>query len=228
MIGMSEWLSYRPADFLMFSPRVYERLFELHNQALWPLQLLALALGGAMLFALLHPRPWSSRLVAALLAVGWVFVAWAFLWQRYVPINWGIRHVIPLFVLQALLLIALGALKGGLDLPTRWGVRRALGVVLFVHALALHPLVALPAGRGLQGAEVIGLMPDPLAIATLGVAAMIPRGPRGWALLVIPALWCLVSGITLAALGTPGAWLPLLAVGLALLARGWPRDSPTA
>ncbi|WP_240618170.1 DUF6064 family protein [Halomonas heilongjiangensis] len=228
MIGMSEWLSYRPADFLMFSPRVYERLFELHNQALWPLQPLALMLGGAMLFALLRPRPWSARLVAALLAVGWVFVAWAFLWQRYVPINWGIRYVIPLFVLQALLLIALGVPKGGLDLPRRWGVRRALGVVLFVHALALHPLMALVTGRGLLGAEVLGLTPDPLAIATLGVAAMISRGPCGWALLVIPALWCLVSGITLATLGIPGAWPPLLAVGLALLARGWPRDAPTA
>ncbi|RUA22758.1 hypothetical protein DSL92_03940 [Billgrantia gudaonensis] len=33
---MSEWLSYRPQDFLMFSPRVYERLFVLHNEALWP------------------------------------------------------------------------------------------------------------------------------------------------------------------------------------------------
>lgn len=226
-MGMSEWWSYRPEDFLMFSLRVYERLFELHNQALWPMQLLALGLGGAMLFALLRPRPWRTRLIATLLAAAWAFVAWAFLWQRYAPINWGIRYVVPLFVLQALLLIALGTWRGGLGLPARWSVSRGLGLALFVHALILHPFMALPAGRGLQGAEVLGLTPDPLAIATLGVAAMASPARRAWPLLVIPALWCLVSWTTLATLGAPAAWLPLLAVGLALVARLWPRGSPT-
>ena len=38
---MSEWLSYRPSDFLMFAPRTYWRLFELHNGAWWPAQPLA-------------------------------------------------------------------------------------------------------------------------------------------------------------------------------------------
>jgi len=40
---MSEWWTYRPEDFLLFSPRVYWRLFELHNEALWPAQIAAIA-----------------------------------------------------------------------------------------------------------------------------------------------------------------------------------------
>ena len=32
---MLDW-SYRLSDFLLFSPRVYWRMFELHNAALWP------------------------------------------------------------------------------------------------------------------------------------------------------------------------------------------------
>ena len=39
---MSEWWTYRAEDFLLFSPRVYWRMFELHNTALWPLHLLDL------------------------------------------------------------------------------------------------------------------------------------------------------------------------------------------
>ena len=35
---MSEWWSYRPADFLMFSPRIYWRLFASINEAFWPAQ----------------------------------------------------------------------------------------------------------------------------------------------------------------------------------------------
>src|SRR5262245_6330489 len=42
---MSEWWTYRPEDFLLFSPRVYWRMFELHNAALWPLQVPVLAAG---------------------------------------------------------------------------------------------------------------------------------------------------------------------------------------
>src|SRR3982074_3146188 len=42
---MSEWWTYRPEDFLLFSPRVYWRMFELHNAGLWAPQVLALAAG---------------------------------------------------------------------------------------------------------------------------------------------------------------------------------------
>ncbi len=221
---MSEWWSYRPEDFLMFSPRVYERLFVLHNEALWPLPLLALLLGTALLLALAFPRPGRVRAAFGLLAVAWAFVAWAFLWQRYAPINWGIRYVVPLFVLQALLLLALGIWRGGLTLPARWQLPRVLGLGLVAYAVFLHPLTALLQGRGLAGAEVIGLTPDPLAIATLGLAAMARPARRGWTLLTIPALWCLASALTLFLFDAPAAWPPLLAVLFALAARLWPRD----
>ncbi len=226
-MGAGTWWSYRPEDLLMFSPRVYARLFELHNQALWPAQLLALVLGGMAMVVLLRPGPRGTRLVAMLLAVAWAFVAWVFLWQRYAPIHWGIAYVVPLFGLQALLLAALGSLPGELRLPERWSVRRGLGTGLFIYALALHPLTALTTGRGVAGAEVIGLTPDPLAMATLGLAAMARPAPRAWLLLVIPALWCLLSTLTLLLLDTPGAWLPLLAIVAALAARLWPaRHAP--
>ncbi|MFW6345308.1 MAG: DUF6064 family protein, partial [Halomonas sp.] len=219
---MGEWASYRLGDFLMFSPQVYERLFVLHNQAWWPGQLLALALGGAILALLLRPGAVGARPIVVLLALAWTFVAWAFLWQRYAPINWGIRYVVPLFGLQALLLVALGLWRGGLKLPARWHLPRALGIALMAYAVILHPLTAALFSRGLAGAEVIGLTPDPLAIATLGIAAMLQPARRGWLLMVVPALWCLISGLTLLALQAPLAWLPPLAVALAVVARLWP------
>ncbi|TLF50402.1 MFS transporter permease [Halomonas urmiana] len=221
-MATSVWWTYRPEDLLMVSPRVYARLFELHNQALWPAQLLALALGAMALAVLLRPGPRGTRLVVVLLAVAWAFVTWTFLWQRYAPLQWGIAHVAPLFGLQALLLAGLGTLRAGLRLPRRWSVRRGLGIGLFAYALALHPLVALATGRGLAGAEILGLTPDPLAIATLGVLAMAEPARRAWALLALPALWCLQSALTLYLLREPGAWLPLLAVAAALAARWWP------
>ena len=219
---MGAWWTYRPEDLLMVSPRVYARLFELHNQALWPAQPLALALGGLALFVLLRPGPRRTRLLLVLRALAWAFVAWTFLWQRYAPLQRGIAPVAALFGLQALLLAGLGTLRAGLHLPRRWSVRRGLGIGLFAYALVLHPLLAPATGRGLAGAELLGLTPDPLAIATLGVMAMAEPTRRAWALLALPALWCLLSGLTLTLLGAPGAWLPPLAVAVALVARWWP------
>ena len=221
---MSEWWTYRPADLLMFSFRVYERLFVLHNQTIWPAQWLALALGAGLLLALWQSRAGWLRLFMPLLAAGWVFVAWAFLWQRYAPINWGIRYVVPLFVLQALLLLILSRWRGGLALSSRWQTSRALGLALVAYAVFLHPFSALLHDRSLAGAEVVGLTPDPLAIATLGVAALVQPARWGWALMVVPLLWCLISAATLYLLGAPGAWLPLLAVAIALAARLMPHE----
>ncbi|GGX89548.1 hypothetical protein GCM10007160_16140 [Litchfieldella qijiaojingensis] len=220
---MSEWWTYRAEDFLLFSPRVYWRLIELHNQALWPWQLLALLLGVLILASMLRPRPWSDRLIAALLAAAWVFVAWNFLWQHYATINWAMVYVVPLFVLQALLLVGIGTLKGDLSMPARWSIPRILGIALFLHALLLHPLLPAYAGRSISTAEVFGIFPDPLAIATLGMlTAAIPRH-RAWPLLVIPGLWCLLSWLTLDTMEVRGAWVPLLAVVAAIAGRLWPR-----
>ena len=65
---MTEWWTYRLSDFALFSPRVYYRLFELHNQALWPLQIVTLAL-GLLVLVLLAGRPSvTRRIVPAVLA----------------------------------------------------------------------------------------------------------------------------------------------------------------
>lgn len=221
---MSEWWTYRPGDLLMVSLRVYERLFVLHNQALWPAQWLALALGAGLLLALWRPAAGRLRLALTGLAAAWVFVAWAFLWQRYAPVNWGIRYLVPLFGLQALLLLVLALGRGARVPVSRQGGSRWSGLGLVAYAVIGHPLTALLHGRGLAGAEVIGLAPDPLAIATLGVAVLVQPARHGWALLAIPALWCLTSAATLLLLGAPGAWLPLAAVVIAVAARLLPTD----
>ena len=93
---MLDW-SYRLSDFLLFSPRVYWRMFELHNAALWPLPLVMLALGIAAL-ALAIPRPrQSGRPIAILLGILWAWVGWSFVWERYAAINWAAVYAAPLF-----------------------------------------------------------------------------------------------------------------------------------
>lgn len=48
------WLSYRPADLLMFSPRVYARLIELVNAQAWPASMAGLLAALVLDFHLRH------------------------------------------------------------------------------------------------------------------------------------------------------------------------------
>ena len=216
---MSEWWSYRPSDFLMFAPRIYWRLFESINVAVWPAQLLlvgtALAWVGWFMRRGAEAAPRAS---AVALALCWLFVAWAFLLQRYAPINWAADAFALGFALQGLGLLALvgcGPLQASVQ---PW--RRAAGLGLLLWALLGHPLLALLSGRPWTQAEVFGLAPDPTAIGTLGWLLLLEGRARVLPrfLWLVPLAWCAISAATLATMGEWQAVVPLVAALLALTA----------
>lgn len=211
---MTEWWTYEAGDFLLFSPRVYWRLFEIHNQALWPAQFAALALGLLLAFGLLRPGSWPSRLVLPVLAVVWLWVAWCFFLQRYATINWAAAYIAPLFIAEALLFAWLAFSRGGF----RWQPTR-LAAGLYLYALALHPFIGLISGRPILGAELFGMAPDPTAIATLGLLSAAQPGRMTWLLLAPPLLWCAASAATLLAMGAWEGWVPFAAIALTIAAQ---------
>ena len=106
---MEAWLGPSPSDLLMFDPATYYRLHELHNTALWPAHLIALAAGLALPFLLRARGSRAARPAAALLAAAWAGVAWWFLHQRYATINLAAPWFALGFALQALLLLGVAA-----------------------------------------------------------------------------------------------------------------------
>jgi hypothetical protein len=223
---MMDWWTYRLSDFALFSPRVYYRLIELHNQALWPLQIVALAL-GLLVLVLLAKRPSvARRIVPAVLAAAWLWVGWSFFWRSYATINWASPYMAPAAALQAGLLIWLATLRGSIDLTRASGGMRLAALALFGGSVLLYPLAAIGVeGRSWRSAELFGIAPDPTALATLAAAAL-AAGRARWAISIVPALWCAVSGATLWAIGADAAWLPPLGAMLALsLAAGGGRHA---
>ena len=235
---MSEWWRYRPSDFLMFSPRVYHRLFELVNEAWWPLHLLVLAAALLGLWALARGRGWLA--LGTGLGAAWLFCAVVFVHGRYVPIHWAAAYLLPALVGLAALLPLL-AWQAGRALRTAAAQpvpRRARGLALAlgVWAVLPHPLLAPLAGRGWRQAEVLGFAPDPTAIATLALLLALPRMPtRLWraaaalaALLV--CVWCLFSAFMWMTMESGQALVLVVAVaaavfGVVIKRRGLPPDS---
>jgi hypothetical protein len=212
---MTEWWTYRLSDFALFSARVYERLIELHNHALWPLHIPALALGLTLIWLLARPTPAARRIVPGMLGAAWLWIAWSFFWRSYATINWAAPYLAPAIALQGLLLLWLGAVRGSFVIRAAPMVPSA-AVSLLAGSVLLYPLIAPALGRSWRAGEFFGIAPDPTALATLAALAA-GSGWSRWALCILPALWCALSGATLWAIGAEGYWIPPLAGALALI-----------
>jgi hypothetical protein len=211
---MSGWWTYRPEDLLLFAPRTYWRLFELHNEAWWPLPLL---MPGLFLLLLMLALRGRARPVLLTLALVWAFVGWTFVSGRYAAINWAAGYAVPLVALQAAGL-AYAAFRASLLQLDRGAARRSVAGALAGLAIGVYPLLAPLQGRPWTAAEIVGLAPDPTALATLGLLTL-DRGPLARWLLVVPVLWCLLAALTLWTMGSAQAWLLLAAIPIALYAR---------
>ena len=207
---MSEWWTYRLSDFLMFAPRTYHRLFELHNAEVWPLQIVTIAAGLAALW--LAWRGAGGRVVAAVLAAAWLFVAWAYHFERYATINTAAPYYAVGFAVQALLLAWCAVRRDGLRFDLQHAPIRWIGLALFAAGVVFYPLLAPLLGRAWIQAEIFGVAPDPTAVATIG--ALLPaKGRIAW-LLALPLLWCAITVLTLWTMEAPVAAVPASALVL--------------
>jgi hypothetical protein len=215
---MSEWWTYTLSDFLLFSPRTYYRLIELYNAAVWPAQVVTAGLGLTILAFLGRASAVRGRLIAAILAGCWLFVAIAFHAHRYTTINWAAVYFAWGFGLEAALLIWTGIVRGRLAFGRRADRASRAGLGIFLFALAVLPMAGPLLRHGWRQAEVFGVAPDPTAVATLGIL-LLASGPGSRVLIVIPAIWCAISGATLLAMKAPDAWIaPLAALVVVSLA----------
>jgi hypothetical protein len=219
---MSEWWTYTLSDFVPFSPRTYYRLFEIYNAAIWPAQILSVGLGLTVwgLLSRAAMKAARGRFIAAILAACWLWVAIAFHANHYATINWPAVYFAWAFGLEAALLIWMGVVRGRLRFERPADPAGRAGLWIFLFALVAQPLVGPLLGRGWKQVEIFGVAPDPTAVATLGIL-MLARFRARWLLMVIPAIWCAITGATLLAMKAPDAWIPPLAaaVGITLAAR---------
>ena len=212
---MSEWWTYRLSDLLLFSPRTYYRLFELYNAAIWPAQLVAIALGFSVL--LFGRRPGASRghWIAAILAGCWLWIAIAFHANRYATINWAAVNFAWGFGFEAALLLWTGVLRGRLVFGPGEGPIGRAAVGIFLFALVAQPILGPLCGRPWRQVEIFGVTPDPTAVATLGLL-LLAAGRVRWELLAVPAIWCAISCATLLAMKAPDFWVTPLSAALAV------------
>ncbi len=204
------WLDEQLQDLLLFAPETYWRMLALANGSVWPVPLVFPVL---LVFCLVVPwrNPRScSYLVAGLLAAAWIWCGGYFVGRWYAAINGWAGYAAPFCYLQALLVAWFGVVRCGFGRLAATGLRRATGWGLCLGALLAYPLLALVRGQTVADGEFAGTAPDPTAVVTLGLCVL-TRRVEAWICLPVPLLVCGPGFLTLRAMESWQAWIPLTA-----------------
>jgi len=203
------------ARMVPFTREVFLGVFERYNEAIWPAQIVAYLLCLVAVWRAARPFPGSGRLIAAVLGLAWIWTGVAYHMLFFARINWAAWAFGLLFVIQGLLFLINGTIRGRLTFRFNGDLDGWAGMILIALAMLLYPLVG---DQDWSRAAFVGVAPCPTTLFTFGMLLMAaPRTP--WHLLVIPVLWSLIGGSAALVLGIPqDAALPAAALLTIVLA----------
>jgi hypothetical protein len=174
-----------------FSRAQFFDVLALYNEAVWPVQLLLLALAVSSVAAVIAGREWHGA-IGGMLAALWLWMAVAYHLVFFTMINPAAWLFGGAFVLAAFF-FAWHALRGTLKFALPKGPDAAPGLILLAYALVGYPLIGGLVGHVYPRVPTFGL-PCPTTIFTLALL-LFARRPVPWTLFVVPFAWSIVGTI---------------------------------
>lgn len=182
---------------LPFSREQFFDLFAAYNRAVWPAQLVLVAMAVACLVHVARRRP-SRRVVGYVLAAFWMWMGAAYHLTFFVDIN-------PLAWVFGAAFLVQGALfahysrQDRLVFSFHYSALRPFAFVLVAYSLVGYPALASLAGHTYPAMPTFGL-PCPTTIFTLGLL-LLARPPVPRVLFIVPLGWSLVGSVAAFKLG---------------------------
>jgi hypothetical protein len=177
---------------LPFTSEEFFVVFRTYNEAVWPAQLVLLALAVLALMIVAFPRYWSGCAVSGILAALWIWIALAYHLAFFSSINPLAFAFAAVSAGGALIFVWHGVIKRSLHFKLTRSARTGVGVALVIFALVIYPRWSVYAGHNYPAMPTFGL-PCPTTLFTVGLLAfLVPPYPR--APVAVPVLWSLVGG----------------------------------
>jgi hypothetical protein len=177
---------------LPFTEAEFLGVFRDYNEAIWPFQVVAYALGTLVVLALATRWRWSTRAVFSVLGVLWLFAGLVYHLTFFVEVNTAATLFGILFVAQGIVFLVMAYLHEDALREFRWDVLGLAAAAMIVYAMVVYPILGHLAGHGYPEAPVFGVAPCPLTIFTLGVLLLVERDVSRW-LVVIPVIWSFIG-----------------------------------
>jgi hypothetical protein len=169
-----------------------------YNVAIWPLQFFAYALALTAIFFSLLKKPYSDRLILAILSLFWLWngiVFSAVFWMNIYPYAYLFTIILSF---QGLLFLY-GLVRRKLSFSFRWNIYTAIAMIFILYSLVIYQLIGLGIGHEYPKFFAPGLTPCPTTIFTFGILLLSDKRFPNY-FLIIPLLAAL-AGILAAANG---------------------------
>jgi Family of unknown function (DUF6064) len=174
-----------------FTAEQFFGVFRSYNLAVWPAQVVLVALAVAAIVLVVVPQRRSGVCVSAILAFLWAWMAMAYHLAFFSSINPLAYGFAGLSLAGASIFLWHGVVRRQLEFKLTTGPRTLAGFGLILFALLVYPVISYLMGHHYPALPTFGL-PCPTTIFTIGLLEFLdapyPRSP-----LVIPVLWCLVG-----------------------------------
>jgi hypothetical protein len=193
---------------LPFTVEQFFTIFSQYNHAVWPAQLVLIAMALAAIVLVIWPRARSGITVSAILFVLWAWLGVAYHLVFFSRINRLAFAFAAVSVLGSFVFLAWGVVRRRVRFEgcPRW--QAWSGGFLFLYALLIYPALSWAGGHPYFSSPTFGV-PCPTTIFTFGVLAFAtPPLPR--VLLAVPLLWSVIGGQAALRLGVPqdfGLWV---------------------
>ena len=193
-----------------FSPEEFFQLFQRYNEAIWPVQIFAYALGAGSVATVFFSRRISSSAGLVILALLWVWTGIAYHWLLFSTINPVARMFAVLFVAEALLLLAAARSQKNVFVAY-CGPASVAGWLTIAYATVIYPIINTLLGHPYPASPSFGVTPCPTVIFTFGML-LLSKQRVHWMLFVPPVVWSAIGGSAAFLLGVlPDVAMPVAA-----------------
>ena len=156
-------------------PFTVEQFFEViraYNTAVWPAQVVLLALAVAAIVLVIFPLRWSGAGISLILATLWAWLGLVYHLAFFTSINPLAYAFAAISVAGAAVFFWQGVVRRRLEFRWVASARAAVGLGLVVFALIVYPAWSSFSGHGYPTLPTFGL-PCPTTLFTIGLLAFV-------------------------------------------------------
>jgi hypothetical protein len=193
---------------LPFTEGQFLAVFATYNVSVWPAQIVAYVVGVGLVVLLFCPSPRSGHLIAAGLALMWLWTGVVYHGAFFSTINKAAFGFGALFVVESVLLAYFGGVRSDLRFAPPADKLGWLGATFVGYSGILYPFLGISSGHAYPEMPMFGITPCPVALFTFGMLLLTNSRVSIW-LLIVPLVWSLIGGSAAFAFSIVQDWVLL-------------------
>lgn len=174
-----------------FTIKQFLEVFANYNQAIYPMQLVLLAIGFAGILFAVKTNKHSNKLVALILTTLWLWAGIVYQIMFFSEVNNMAYLFGVLFIIQSAIFFYAGVMQKSLSFRFQINKNGFTGILLLIYALLFYPLLGAYFGHTYPYSPTFGV-PCPTTIYTFGLLLWTNKKLPIY-VLAIPFLWTLIG-----------------------------------